>query len=133
MSPSELRGVLGHEIAHIANGDMVTMTLLQGVVNTFVMFLSRILAYALSGLGKNRDTERGSYGSFMLFTFLFEIVFMLFGSMILCAYSRFREFRADQGGAHYAGKPNMIAALQSLQAYQNIKDPQVDRPALAAF
>lgn len=133
MNPSELRGVIGHEIAHIANGDMVTMTLLQGVVNSFVMFLSRILAYALSGLGRNRDGERGSYGSFMLFTFLFEIVFMLFGSMILCAYSRFREFRADRGGAHYAGKANMISALQSLQAYQNIKDPQIDRPAMAAF
>jgi len=134
MTPDEVKAVLGHEISHVANGDMVTMTLLQGVVNAFVMFLSRILAFALSGLGKNREENSNSgFGSFMLFTFLFEIVFMLLGSMLIAAYSRFREFRADAGGAHLAGKDNMIHALQALQAAQKIHDPRTEQPAVAAF
>jgi len=131
MNQNDLKGVLGHEISHVANGDMVTMTLLQGVVNAFVMFLARVLAYIISGLGK-RD-ERGSYGSFILFTYLFEIVFMVLGSLLICAYSRYREFRADAGGARLAGKENMIGALQTLQSYQNIRDPKTESPAIAAF
>ncbi|MDE3046207.1 MAG: protease HtpX [Verrucomicrobiota bacterium] len=132
MSPGDLRGVLGHEISHIANGDMVTMTLLQGVVNAFVMFLSRLLAYTLSGLGRSRE-ERGSYTSFMLFTQLFQIVFMILGSLLLCAYSRYREFRADTGGAQLAGRENMIGALRTLQSFQKIHDPRTDNEAVAAF
>jgi heat shock protein HtpX len=135
MSPNEVRGVIGHEIAHILNGDMVTMTLLQGVVNAFVMFLARVLAFALSGLGKNREGENrgGSYGSFMLFTYLFEIVFLLLGSLVICAYSRYREYRADAGGAKLAGKENMIGALRALLASQKIHDPKTESPAIAAF
>lgn len=134
MSESDLKAVLGHEMAHIANGDMVTMTLLQGVVNAFVMFLARILAYAFSGLGRSRENNSGgSYGSFMLFTYLFEIVFMILGSLVICAYSRWREFRADAGGAKLAGRDHMISALQTLKAYQEIKDPRADTPAMAAF
>ncbi len=134
MTPDEVKGVLGHEISHITNGDMVTMTLLQGVVNAFVMFLARVLAYALSGLGKNREQGSNSgYGSFMLLTFLFQTIFMILGSMLICAYSRFREFRADAGGARLAGKDNMISALKSLQAAQNIHDPRTESPAMAAF
>jgi heat shock protein HtpX len=134
MTAEEVKGVLGHEISHIANGDMVTMTLLQGVVNAFVMFLARVLAYILSGLGRSREgSSSGSYGSFIAFTWIFEIVFMILGSLLVCAYSRHREFRADSGGARLAGRANMIGALQALSAYQKVKDPRADNPAIAAF
>jgi heat shock protein HtpX len=134
MKTEEVKGVLGHEVSHIANGDMVTMTLLQGVVNAFVMFLARVLAYILSGLGRNRESSSGgSYGSFIIFTWVFEIAFMILGSLLICAYSRFREFRADAGGARLAGRGNMIGALQALRTYQQIKDPRADNPAIAAF
>src|SRR5581483_3976372 len=119
MSQKELEGVLAHEIAHIANGDMVTMTLVQGVVNAFVMFLARLLATIFSGMGRGRDSNSsGSFFSYMMFVFIFEIVFMVLGSIVICGYSRFREFRADKGGADLAGKDKMIAALESLQRMQ---------------
>lgn len=133
MQENEIEGVLAHEITHVANGDMVTMTLLQGVVNAFVMFLARVLAYALSGLGKDREGRGGSMMSYMLFVFLFEVVFMLLGSIVIAAYSRFREFRADAGGAKLAGKDSMIAALQSLRVLQGIQDKKGENPAMAAF
>jgi heat shock protein HtpX len=134
MSQKELEGVLAHEIAHISNGDMVTMTLIQGVVNAFVMFLARILAYVFSGMGRSRDQgSSGSYLSYMMFVFLFEVVFMIFGSMVVCWFSRFREFRADRGGADLAGKDKMIAALESLQKLQGIQDPQTAKPSFQAL
>jgi len=133
MKPKEIEAVLGHEISHVANGDMVTMTLLQGVVNAFVMFLARVLAYVLSGLGRNRESgSGGGYMSYMIFVYLFEVVFMILGSLVVAAYSRHREFRADAGGARLAGKESMIAALQALQNLQAIKDPH-ENPAMAAF
>lgn len=113
MNEGELEAVLAHEISHIANGDMVTMTLIQGIVNAFVMFLARILAFALSSLGRG-DNRGRSYGSFYMLTFVFEILFMILGSMIVALFSRFREYRADQGGAILAGKEKMIAALETL-------------------
>lgn len=134
MKENDVRGVLGHEISHIANGDMVTMTLLQGVVNAFVMFLARVLAYAFSGLGRNRESSSGgSYMSYILFVYLFEVVFMILGSILIAAYSRWREFRADAGGARLAGKENMIGALKTLRVLQEIKDPRTEQPAYAAF
>ncbi|MBY0528632.1 MAG: protease HtpX [Rhabdochlamydiaceae bacterium] len=131
MSQQELEGVIAHEITHIANGDMVTMALLQGVVNAFVMFLARVLAYVVSGLG-NRDrssSSSGSYMSYYLFTFLFEIVFMVLGSIVVAWFSRFREFRADKGGSKLAGKEKMISALESLKRMQQIRDAKVDKPS----
>ncbi len=135
LGPAEIKAVLGHEISHIANGDMVTMTLLQGVVNAFVMFLARVLAYAFSNLGRSRDSSssNGSFMSYMLFTYLFEVIFMILGSLVVAAYSRFREFRADAGGARLTSKEAMISALQALKNVQNIKDPKADNPAMAAF
>ena len=133
MKDNEIEGILGHEISHIANGDMVTMTLLQGVVNAFVMFLARILAYAVSGFGRNRESGGGSIMSYMLFVYLFEVVFMILGSLVIAAYSRHREFRADAGGAKLAGRESMVSALQSLRALQEIKDPRTENPAMAAF
>jgi heat shock protein HtpX len=116
MSIDEVEAVLAHEVTHITNGDMVTMTLIQGVVNAFVMFLARVLAFFFSGLGKSRDdSSAGSYLSYTLMVFLFEIVFMLLGSMVVAWFSRRREFRADAGGAKLTGKSKMIAALQALQ------------------
>lgn len=135
MSQKELEGVLAHEIAHISNGDMVTMTLIQGIVNAFVMFLARILAYVFSGMGRSRDqTSSGSsYFGYMIFVFLFEAIFMIFGSMVVCWFSRFREFRADRGGADIAGKDKMIAALESLQKMQGIHDPQTEKASFEAL
>lgn len=133
MNSQELEGVIGHEISHIANGDMVTMTLLQGVVNAFVMFLARVLAYFVSGMNRNnRQQQGGSSVSYILFVYLFEVIFMILGSLVVAAYSRYREYRADRGGAHLAGKEAMISSLKSLQALQEIQDPH-ENPAMAAF
>lgn len=134
MSQKELEGVLAHEISHIANGDMVTMTLVQGVVNAFVMFLARVLAFIFSGLGQNRQkSSSSSYFSYMIFVFVFEMIFMILGSMVIAFYSRFREFRADKGGAQLAGKDKMIAALEALQRTQQVQDPAVAQPAFQSM
>lgn len=119
MNDAEVEGVIGHEIAHIANGDMVTMTLLQGVVNAFVMFLARILAFVISNAMRDRN-DRGGAISGMAHYFLvmvLEMVFMVFGSMVVMAFSRHREFRADAGSAKIAGRNNMINALKALQQH----------------
>lgn len=134
MQEQEIKAILGHEISHIANGDMITMTLLQGVVNAFVMFLSRVLAYIFSGLGRSRENNSGGgYLSYILFVYLFDVVFMLLGSLVIAAYSRRREFRADTGGARLAGKSNMIAALSSLRVLHEIRDPKTENPAFSAL
>ncbi len=114
MDQDQIDAILGHEISHIANGDMVTMTLLQGVVNAFVMFLARVLAFALSSLGKGNN-RRGMGGSYYLFVILFQLVFMVLGTMIICAYSRWREFRADKGGAKLTTTKAMVSALERLK------------------
>ncbi len=131
MKEEEIEAILGHEVSHIANGDMVTMTLLQGIVNAFVMFMARVIAYAISGVGRNQ--KNGSYASFAMLVFFFEIIFMVLGSMVICGYSRFREYRADLGGAKLAGKDKMIAALSSLRAHQEIRDPRTEKTAVQAF
>ncbi len=116
MRQYDVEGVLGHEIAHIANGDMVTMTLIQGVVNAFAMFLARVLAFALSR-GSSRDDNRG--GNFFMEWILinvFQIVFMMLGMIVVNWFSRWREFRADAGGARFAGRDHMLSALRTLKA-----------------
>ncbi len=111
MSRDEAEAVLGHEVSHVANGDMVTMALLQGVLNTFVLVLSRLVGRAIDGYLGNRD----GYGiGYYLSVFVLDMVFGLFASMIAMWFSRHREFRADAGGAELAGKPKMIAALERL-------------------
>lgn len=119
MNDAEVEGVLAHEIAHIVNGDMVTMTLIQGVVNAFAMFFAHILTMIImNALRRNDDDERGGFGDFMLrqtiYTFA-SIAFTLFGSIIVNYFSRQREFRADAGGARFSSKEKMTAALQKLQ------------------
>jgi heat shock protein HtpX len=121
MDNNELDAVLAHEISHISNGDMITMTLIQGVVNAFVMFLARIFAYALSSLGRS-NSQRSSYMSYYLFTILFEVVFMVLGMMVVCTFSRYREFRADRGGATLTSTSSMIAALEKLKTEKALKE-----------
>jgi heat shock protein HtpX len=121
MRQDEVEGVLAHEVSHIANGDMVTMTLLQGVINAFVMFLARIIAMALRGNSRD-DRGYGGGGNYMV-VFLLEMVLGVAGSIVTAWFSRQREFRADYGGAVLAGRPNMIAALQRLANNQQLVDP----------
>jgi heat shock protein HtpX len=120
MRPDEVEGVLAHEVTHIANGDMVTMTLLQGVMNAFVIFFSRIIAYAIVR-GDSRD-RRGSSGLEFLVVIVLQIVLGILASLITNWFSRQREFRADAGGAHLAGRGRMVAALQRLKANHELVD-----------
>ncbi|WP_045727245.1 protease HtpX [Xanthomonas sp. GPE 39] len=114
MTEDEAEAVIGHEISHIANGDMVTMALLQGVLNTFVIVLARVVGGVLdSYLGGNRDDRRGL--AYYAIVMVLELVFGLFATMIAMWFSRYREFRADAGGASLAGRAKMIAALQRLE------------------
>jgi heat shock protein HtpX len=115
MDTDAVEGVIAHEVAHIANGDMVTMTLLQGVVNTFVVFLSRIVAFAVSRFVRS---ELAPIVHFIA-VIVFQIVFSILGSIVVMAYSRYREFHADQGGAYLAGRDKMVHALQSLKKLVN--------------
>lgn len=117
MRQPEVEGVLGHEITHIVNGDMVTMTLIQGVINAFAMFLARVLAIALSQ-GSSRDDNRGgNYFMEWILISVFQNVFMILGAIVVCWFSRWREFRADAGGAKLAGRDHMISALRALQRF----------------
>jgi len=114
MHKNEIDAVLGHEIAHIANGDMVTLALIQGVVNTFVIFLSRIVGHFVDRvILKN---ERGHGIGYWVSSIAAQILLGILASMIVTWFSRRREFRADEGGARYAGTENMIAALEALKA-----------------
>jgi heat shock protein HtpX len=124
MDRDGIDGVLGHEITHVANGDMVTMTLLQGVINAFVIFFSRILAAAMSGRGRD-DEGRSGAGNWML-VMLLETVLSFLGMFVVAWFSRYREYRADAGGAAIAGRGKMIGALQVLQrAYERgSEDPR---------
>ncbi|MDO3386108.1 protease HtpX [Gilvimarinus sp. SDUM040013] len=110
----EARAVLAHEIGHVANGDMVTLTLIQGVVNTFVMFFARIIGHTVDRVVFK--TERGLGIGYYVVTFVAEIVLAFLASMIVMAFSRYREYRADQAGANLASRAGMIRALQRLQA-----------------
>ena len=116
MTRDEAEAVLGHEISHVANGDMVTLTLIQGVVNTCVMFLARVIGSIVDKAVLGNREGRG-LGYFAI-VFVLEIVFGLFASMIVMYFSRWREFRADAGGANLAGKQKMVAALERLASHQ---------------
>jgi heat shock protein HtpX len=114
MTRQEAEAVLGHEISHVANGDMVTLALIQGVVNTFVMFFSRVIGHLVDRVVFK--TERGQGPAFFVTMIVAELVLGLLASLIVMWFSRQREFRADRGGAQLAGRQNMIAALQRLAA-----------------
>ena len=113
LSRGELEAVLGHEVSHVANGDMVTLTLIQGVVNTFVIFFSRVIGFLVDRLIFR--TERGYGPGFFIASIVAQIVLGILASTIVMWFSRRREFRADQGGAQLAGRQNMINALERLR------------------
>jgi heat shock protein HtpX len=123
MRDDEVEGVLGHEVTHIANGDMVTMTLLQGVINAFVIFFARLIAYVIANRGGD-SRERGYSGGSFMVIFVLQIVLGILGSLITNWFSRQREFRADRGGAQLAGRERMIGALRRLAANEEAVDTQ---------
>ena len=120
MNADEVEAVLGHEISHVANGDMITMGLLQGVVNTFVIFLSRIIGHVVDRVVFK--TERGYGPAYFITSIVAQIFLSILASMIVMWFSRHREFRADSGGASLAGRGKMIGALQALQRAHEPKD-----------
>ncbi len=120
MDRAGLEGVLGHELTHVANGDMVTLTLIQGVVNAFVMFISRAVAYALSLQVKKESRQIVQFAV----TIALQIGLSLLGTIVVAWFSRWREFRADAGGARLAGREKMIGALQALQRRYEPLTPQ---------
>jgi len=127
MTRKEAEAVLGHEVAHAANGDMVTLALIQGVVNTFVLFFSRVIGHLVDRVVFK--TERGHGPAFFITSIIAQLVLGILASIIVMWFSRQREFRADQGGASLAGRENMIAALQRL----NTLHPQPLPDNMAAF
>lgn len=128
MERHEVEAVLGHEISHVANGDMVTLTLIQGVLNTFVIFLSRIIGRIVDQVVFR--SERGNGPGFFITVIVAQILLGILASMIVAWFSRQREFRADAGGAKLAGRSNMVAALQRLQQAHT---PPVLPDAMQAF
>jgi len=128
MSRTQVEAVLGHEITHVANGDMVTLALLQGVLNTFVIFLARIIGGIVDRAILRNDRQDSGIG-FFLTTMVAQFVLGILASVIVCWYSRRREFRADRGGADLAGSGNMIDALQMLKRSQGQPLP----PQMQAF
>jgi heat shock protein HtpX len=131
MPPAELEAVLAHEMSHVANGDMVTMTLLQGVINAFVMFLSRAVLFLLPR-GDREDGRGMAPPPTMLLIWPLEILLGVLGSLITAWFSRHREFRADAGAARLTSPGAMVGALQSLGQVENLQDPR-DEPTLATL
>jgi heat shock protein HtpX len=115
MNRDQVAAVLGHEITHVANGDMVTLALIQGVLNTFVMFLARIIGGVIDGaLSGGRDDNRGGGIGYFVIVMILQLVLGVLATIIVMWFSRWREFRADAGGAKLGGRQNMISALQAL-------------------
>lgn len=132
MKPEEVRAVLAHEIGHVANGDMVTLALIQGVLNTFVMFFARIVAHLVDNFLRSRDNGGGlGFIGYFAVVIVAEIVFGLIASVIVAWFSRFREYRADAAGAKWAGSAAMIGALGRLKAESEMPDQMPD--TLTAF
>jgi len=128
MGRDEIEGVLGHEITHVGNGDMVTMTLLQGIINAFVMFFARVIAFAVGTMVRDEARRMVTF----LVTIVLEIGLSILGFMIVAAFSRWREFRADHGGAQLAGTQKMVSALEALRQNRELRDAQ-EHPALATL
>lgn len=120
MTQDEVEAVLGHEVSHVANGDMVTMALIQGVVNTFVMFLSTVIGHIVDRVVFK--TERGHGPAYLITSILAQVVLSVLASIIVMWFSRQREFRADKGGAELAGRQKMIASLKRLQQAHKPED-----------
>ena len=130
MSAEEVEAVLGHELSHVANGDMVTLGLLQGVVNTFVIFFAKIIGFFVDKVLLRSENDRGVGIGYYVTEMIAQIVLSILASMIVMWFSRYREFRADAGGANLAGRQKMIGALQALQ---RAHDPVPLPGEMAAF
>ena len=131
MNEDEVEGVLAHEVAHIANGDMVTMTLVQGVVNAFVIFFTKIIAWAVANFLRSDDDEGPSMGLYFVLQIVIQIALGVLGMIVVAWFSRKREYRADIGGAQLAGKNKMVAALERLKTNFNMIDDSQE--SIAAF
>lgn len=132
MSETEVEGVLAHEVAHIANGDMVTMTLIQGIVNAFVMFIARIIGFVISQ--NVREESRPLVN--MLVVLVLDILLSFLGMIVVAYFSRLREYRADKGGAELAGREKMVSALRALQMNYGLPqdaDEGANAPAYASL
>src|SRR5690625_566496 len=129
MDDDAVEGVIAHEVAHIANGDMVTMTLLQGIVNTFVVFLSRIVAFVASRFVR----EEVAPLVHLIAVIVFQLIFSVLGSLVVFGYSRHREFHADKGGADLAGKDKMRHALEMLKVYTSRASGKEEQAAVATM
>jgi heat shock protein HtpX len=121
MNRDEIEAVLAHEVSHVANGDMVTLTLIQGVVNTFVVFLSRVIAFVVDRVVFK--VERGHGPAFWIVSIVAQIALGILASMIVMWFSRYREYRADAGGANLAGRSKMISALRRLESTHKAEMP----------
>ncbi len=130
MNHSEVLGVLAHEISHIANGDMITMTLMQGVVNTFTIFFARIVGFVVDRVILKNENGRGL--AYFATVLIAELVFSLLGSILVLWFSRHREYKADEGSAQLAGKNPMIAALGRLEQLSN-NSPSALPKSMVAF
>jgi heat shock protein HtpX len=129
MSKDEVEAVVGHEVTHVANGDMVTLTLIQGVVNTFVVFLSTVIGHVVDRVVFK--TEEGHGPAYFIVSIVAQVLLSILATIVVMWFSRYREFRADAGGARLAGAPKMIAALRRLQAVHEPQDLPADQ--FAAF
>lgn len=130
MRREEVEAVLAHEVSHIANGDMVTLTLIQGVLNTFVILLARVIGGAVDRMLSRDENEEGGGIGYFVAVMISEVLLGVLASIIVMAFSRYREFRADRGGAQLAGTPQMIAALERLQRAHGEPLPT---PQMSAF
>lgn len=130
MTEDEVEAVLGHEISHVANGDMVTLSLIQGVLNTFVIVLSRVVGYLVDRALSSSNENRGPGVGYMLTSFVMEMLFGVLASLVVMWFSRYREFHADAGGARLAGRGKMIAALERLR---QLHEPSQLPSQMAAF
>ncbi len=130
MSAEEVEAVLGHEVSHVANGDMVTLTLIQGVLNTFVIALSRVVGYLVDQALSRGEQYRSPGIGYYITSFIMEIVFGFLASLVVMWFSRQREFHADAGGARLAGRGKMIAALERLR---QLNEPSQLPSQMAAF
>jgi heat shock protein HtpX len=120
MTQDEVEAVLGHEVAHVANGDMITLALIQGVINTFVIALSRVIGHVVDRVVFK--TERGYGPAYLVTVIIAEVLLAVLASIVVMWFSRKREFRADEGGAYLAGREKMVAALRRLQQASEPKD-----------
>ncbi len=132
MTRDEVEAVLAHEMAHIGNGDMVTLTLIQGVVNTFVVFFAKIIAGLVANSGNSNENNSGNSGVYFAVNMVLQLVFGFLASLIVYYFSRQREYRADAGAAKLVGAPKMIAALQRLKGHGSMLPADMSAMGIAS-